>query len=207
VKRGSVAAGLAACWALAIVCHTNPVAPQESSTTTYESETLPGKPVSQLPPLYPPTAMRRGLTGRVCLAYSVDARGRVENIAILESAGPILDARAEKALSDYQFDVPSDWVASGGPAKRYRMGFIFELSSMPKVPRFEYPVKTVVISASEQPEGLAKAVAELLPQQQAKCATIGKVAVVEHIKGSILIKCVSADDPEYKVQQSANRPQ
>jgi hypothetical protein len=72
-------------------------------------------------------------------------------MGVLESAGRILDDHAKKLLSDCHFDVPSDWVTSGGPGKRFRLGFIFELSNKPKVPPFEDNRPTVVITGSGIP--------------------------------------------------------
>jgi TonB family protein len=117
--------------------------------TSFETKSLPIKSVSRPDGiLYPSAARRKSETGRVCLAYSVDAAGRVQNIAVLESAGSILDDQAKKLLSAYIFDVPSDWVANGGAKKRYRRGFIFQLSNKPQVAPFDDAIPTLVITGS-----------------------------------------------------------
>lgn len=67
---------------------------------------------------------------------------------------------------------------------------------------------TVVASADTpkptQAEARAKIEAQVLAQAQAKCAKDGKVALARHVNGTFMISCVSADDPQYKAQQSAN---
>lgn len=56
---------------------------------------------------------------------------------------------------------------------------------------------------STEADARAKIEAQVVAQAQAKCAKEGKVALAEHVKSTVMIKCVSADDPEYKAQQSA----
>jgi hypothetical protein len=98
-------------------------------------------------------AIRQGLTGRVCLAYSVDAKGLARNVEVLESGQKILDDYSRRVLAGVHFEVASDWVATGGPKKRYRMGFVFNLSNKPKVASFEDAIPTVVITGSGLPAG------------------------------------------------------
>jgi TonB family protein len=116
---------------------------------SFEAKSLPVKQVSREPiDYYPFEARRQGLTGRICLAYSVDAKGHVKGIDVLESDGPLLDKQARRLLERYSFEVPPDWAAIEGPKKRYRMGYIFELSNKPKVDRFDESIPTVVINGS-----------------------------------------------------------
>jgi TonB family protein len=76
---------------------------------------------------YPWKAKRQGITGRVGLECSVDEKGRVRNIVVLESGGPLLDDAAKKLLSDMRFTISPDWLATGGPTQRWRFGVIFRL--------------------------------------------------------------------------------
>jgi TonB family protein len=138
---------LAAYLAFAVLWPITLAAAPDKSTVVFEPNSLPQK-VSPLGASYSDKARRLGLTGRSCLAYSVDTGGRPQNISVLESAGAVLDDHAKKLLSALQFDVPTDWAATGGPAKRYRIGYIFELSNKPKVPPFEEGIPTVVIRAT-----------------------------------------------------------
>jgi TonB family protein len=95
---------------------------------------------------YPPKARSKGITGRVGLEYSVDARGRAQNIVIVESGGPLLDAGAKKLAADGNYTIPANWAAIGGPARRLRMGMIFQLVGKPRVAPFEDNRPTVVVT-------------------------------------------------------------
>jgi TonB family protein len=96
---------------------------------------------------YPPKAKELGLTGRVGLECSVDERGYARNIAILESAGPLLDNAAREVISDHRFRIPPDWSATGGPGKRFRYGVIFRLIGKPNVAPFEDNRPVAVITS------------------------------------------------------------
>jgi TonB family protein len=100
---------------------------------------------------YPADAKRRGLAGRVGLSCTVDAQGRARNIVVVESAGKILDAAARQLLADERFELPADWVRSGGPQRTYAFGVIFELSDKPKVPAFDDDRPTIVVTARALP--------------------------------------------------------
>jgi len=126
---------------------------EASPAQNFETRSLPIKSLPRNTIFYPSVAKRQGLTGRICLAYSVGATGLVQNVEVLESAGTILDDHAQKLLAGYRFEVPSDWVATGGAEKRYRIGFIFELTNKPKVARFEDTITTVVITGGGLPGG------------------------------------------------------
>jgi TonB family protein len=95
---------------------------------------------------YPRKAKRQGITGRVGLECSVDEKGRVRHIVVLESGGPLLDDAAKKLFADMRFNVPPNWSATGGPAQRLRYGVIFRLAGKPDVAPFEDNRQTVVIT-------------------------------------------------------------
>jgi TonB family protein len=80
---------------------------------------------------YPPPAKRMGLTGRVCLEYSVDAKGHAQHVLVVESAGKVLDDNAMALLYAGHFELTSEWLESGGPAKRYRVGVIMNSLTSP----------------------------------------------------------------------------
>lgn len=97
---------------------------------------------------YPSKARREGITGRVGLECSVDARGYVHDIVVLESSGPVLDDAAKTIFSDARLLVPPDWAVTGGPTKRFRYGVIFRMVGKPEVPRFDDNRQTVVITTT-----------------------------------------------------------
>jgi protein TonB len=56
-------------------------------------------------PPYPPAALRRHQEGLVLLTVNVSAQGRVSRLEIKKSSGhPLLDAAAQKAVRDWQFE-------------------------------------------------------------------------------------------------------
>jgi len=96
---------------------------------------------------YPPKAKRQGITGRVGLECSVDARGYARKVVVLESGGPLLDEAAKNILYDAHFSIPADWSATGGPTKRFKYGVIFRLVGKPDVPQFDDHRRTVILSS------------------------------------------------------------
>lgn len=97
---------------------------------------------------YPPVAEHLGLTGRVGLECSVDARGNAQDIVILESGGLVLDDAARKVFAQGHFLVPPDWSTSGGPARRFPYGVIFQLPGKPDVAHFADNRLTVVVTGA-----------------------------------------------------------
>lgn len=95
---------------------------------------------------YPSKAKREGLSGRVGLECSVDEKGRAGNIVVLESGGPLFDDAAKRLFSDVHFRIPPDWSATGGPAKRFLYGVIFQFVGKPSVAPFEDNRRTVIIT-------------------------------------------------------------
>jgi TonB family protein len=124
----------------------------QDNAVTYEPKSLPSKLTTRAA-FYPPEAHRRGLTGRVCLAYSVDTTGFARNVVVLESGSPLFEEQAKRLLSATHFDVPPDWDSTGGPKKRYRMGVIFNLTNKPKRPRFGDDIPTAVITGTSLSNG------------------------------------------------------
>ncbi|MEE8333899.1 MAG: energy transducer TonB, partial [Alphaproteobacteria bacterium] len=56
------------------------------------------------PPVYPRTARRRGLQGRLVLRVSIGADGSTGKIEVIESSGhQVLDASARKAVAGWRF--------------------------------------------------------------------------------------------------------
>jgi len=128
-----------------VVCACRSEPTPDSHPARFEYRSLPMKFVG-FSDFYPEQARRLGITGRVCLAYSVDVHGLARNVVVLESGKSILNRKAKELLHAERFDIPSDWLATDGPARRYRLGFIFQLSDKPKVPPFDADIVTVLIT-------------------------------------------------------------
>jgi TonB family protein len=78
---------------------------------------------------YPGSAEKAGIQGRALVAFTINKRGRVDGPVIVsaEPAVPFADA-ALTAIKQVRFEVPSDWVASGGPTYQYQLSVLFKLS-------------------------------------------------------------------------------
>jgi hypothetical protein len=124
------------------------ISPTEPIGTTFEAKSLPTERPCPWNDYYPAEAVRLGQTGRVSLAYSVAASGKAQKITLLEGAAPVLTRTVIAFLEACKYVVPSDWTSSGGPAKRYRLGAIFNLIGRPPLPPFEDQETTIVITAT-----------------------------------------------------------
>lgn len=69
---------------------------------------------------YSAPAVREGIQGIVSLAYSVDANGHPFHINLVLPLTDSLNSAAADMLQNTTFEVPSNWVANGGPTLRYQ---------------------------------------------------------------------------------------
>ena len=79
---------------------------------------------------YPPAARRLGIQGRVLVEFTISPRGRVSyppTVILAEPEGRILQEGALSYVRRLEFDVRSDWEASGGPHHKFRFSFVFLL--------------------------------------------------------------------------------
>ena len=92
---------------------------------------------------YPPSALEEGREASVVLEITIDARGRVSDVNVFESADPEFDAAAIAAARQFEF-VPAEFDGVPGPI-RIHYKYDFRLPAPP-------PVKPMsVISASPGP--------------------------------------------------------
>jgi len=131
-------------------CSTTPQAPLPAGqgTTAYDTNVLHCDRFQFEPGVYPAEALRLGLSGRVSLAYSVDASGKARDLSVIHSAGRILDDKAVRALKLCRFEVPLGWVASNGPSKRYRFGVTFNIIGRTDVPADADDHPTIAITGT-----------------------------------------------------------
>ena len=143
---------LGMCFVAALLASACASAPIEPATTAFDPNSLPRERASNPGvDFYPAQAVALDMNGRVSLAYSVGADGRAQHIALIESAGRLLDERAIDELNHSRFAVPSDWKITGGPSHRYRFGVIFNLRGKERVPPFDVKQTTVEITATRVP--------------------------------------------------------
>jgi TonB family protein len=102
-------------------------------------------------PFYPAEARRLGLTGRVGLECSIDMNGHPQNITVVDPSGSLLDKHAVQLLSIGHFTLPEDWLMTGGPETRYRIGITFELSNKAPVPQFLDGHRTINVKSTGIP--------------------------------------------------------
>jgi len=81
-------------------------------------------PLSMLPPQYPPAARQRGVTGWVDIIFTIDERGLVEDVTVIDSEPPeVFDRAAIDAAMRWRFRPLS---VNGEPAsalRRIRINF------------------------------------------------------------------------------------
>jgi len=60
--------------------------------------------------------------------FAISAKGRVTDFAVTSAEPPgVFDSVVTAYVRALQFDVPSDWEASGGAAHKFHFGFVFLL--------------------------------------------------------------------------------
>lgn len=99
---------------------------------------------------YPERAHRKGITGRVGVVLSVDETGRARHIVVVEPGGPEFDSAAKDLFSSLHFNVPPDWLSTGGPTKLFRWGVIFQFPDAHPAP-FEDHRQMVWVTTSRLP--------------------------------------------------------
>ena len=108
-----------------------PATGPEAAAATVEDFILDATPHSVGEAFSPGEVARLGLAGRVSFVYSVNTEGRATGITLLEADSSGLAANARAVLVGYRFVVPADWTGSGGPLRRFRVGFIYKLPGKP----------------------------------------------------------------------------
>lgn len=97
---------------------------------------------------YPPAMRRTATPGRVSLAYSVGANGRVIRVFPLVSDYAAFEPSAVQMLTDMRFDVPADWEASGGPWRRFRIQVTFAIRGQQPLPVWAEGESVLLVTAS-----------------------------------------------------------
>ncbi len=97
---------------------------------------------------YPADLRRANVGGRVSLAYSIDASGRVVRVFPLVSDDVRFEPAATQCLTDLRFRVPADWEARGGPWRRFRIQVTFVVRGMQPLPKWDPTDEALVITAS-----------------------------------------------------------
>ena len=70
---------------------------------TFGADVTPPTRASGAIPVYPPAALERGLEGSPVVEIWIDEKGNVMDVAILESAGAMLDGAVLEAVAGWKF--------------------------------------------------------------------------------------------------------
>jgi hypothetical protein len=110
--------------------------------------------------LYPATAKRLSLQGRVLTQFGVSGKGRVVDLQVISAEPPgVFEGAVTTYLRSVDFDVPSDWEASGGLSRRYRLGFVFLIrpcrSTIPceEVQPYQTDLRPVIVTTTPLSSG------------------------------------------------------
>jgi len=77
---------------------------------------------------FPPAEKRRNHEGSVLMSFYIDQRGRPNGMEAIETSSEQFSEGARRLMQAMRFKATKEWIAAGGPAVRYRYGFIFELA-------------------------------------------------------------------------------
>ncbi len=114
---------------------------------------LPKLPVFQFPTqeYYPETARRKGLEGRVLMAFDITPAGRAKNVTIVWAEDTVLGAWTKEIITGSHFSVPPDWGTSGA-LLRWRVGFVYcLLPPSGQSDAFAIPVEKITITGTRIP--------------------------------------------------------
>lgn len=84
-------------------------------------------PISRLPPQYPMQALSRGIEGWVEIVFRIDARGMVEDPAVV-NADPegVFEDAALRAVGRWRFNPPAETALGRGRLAKIRVEFILD---------------------------------------------------------------------------------
>lgn len=94
---------------------------------------LPPMDVTINPSLYPKEAQKTGMQGRVLAEFNITRKGKVDNVAIVQSEPEgVFDGATRSSLKEVKFTVPKDWEDSGNAAHRFRLSYVFKIYPCPE---------------------------------------------------------------------------
>ena len=118
-----------------------------------------------VPAVYPESEMATGRAASVILQIAIGETGAVQEVAVLESAGPAFDAAAAEAARQFVFE-PAEIDGKPGPVKiTYKYDFVLEVKPAGPVVNFEGVVrdrvsKRPIAGAHVAVEGVAETITD-----------------------------------------------
>jgi len=96
---------------------------------------LPPMNASVNPDVYPSSALKNSVQGRVLLEFNITRKSKIEDVSVIDSQPEgIFDSAAKKTLNAVKFTVPKDWEDIGGALHRFTLSIVFKLSPCPTTP-------------------------------------------------------------------------
>src|SRR5215469_1057322 len=109
---------------------------------------------------YPAAARKLNQQGRVLTQFGISGKGRVVDLQVISAEPPgVFEGAVTNYLRSADFDVPSDWEASGGLGRRYRLGFVFLIrpcrSTIPceEVQPYQTDLRPVIVTSTPLASG------------------------------------------------------
>ena len=99
---------------------------------------LPPMNASVDPGVYPSSALKNSVQGRVLVEFSISPKNKIEDVTIADSDPQgMFDSAARKTLGAVKFTVPDDWEQSGAVSHRFSLSIVFRISPCPTTPCVE----------------------------------------------------------------------
>jgi TonB family protein len=137
---------------LSALCGVNSTVAEETHDADWAAWKLPDMPhfrnQDHIHFPYPPNALRKGVQGRVLVAFDITSAGVARNVSVIWSENHLLEEGVKDALYYARFDVPADWASSSGAWVRWRLGFVYRLVPGNQSMEFALPQPTITVTAT-----------------------------------------------------------
>jgi hypothetical protein len=98
---------------------------------------------------YFPDGMRRlGISGQALLAYSVSGSGVPFHVEVIRTDSRDFSHAAAEYLYATRHVVPSDWMATAGPQRRFLLDMLFVLAGTPAPAAWDPRADAVTVTAA-----------------------------------------------------------
>jgi len=106
-----------------------------TAQTAQKKMMLPPMSATVDPQVYPVSALKNSVQGRVLLEFNISRHNRIEDITIIDSDPQgMFDTAAKRTLGSVRFSVPKDWEDSGGVLHRFNLSIVFKVTPCPTTP-------------------------------------------------------------------------
>lgn len=96
---------------------------------------LPTMNASVDPDVYPSSALKNSVQGRVLVEFTISPKNKIEDVTVTDSDPQgMFDSAARKTLNAVKFTVPGDWADSGASQHRFSLSIVFKITPCPTSP-------------------------------------------------------------------------